>query len=93
MPAQIKSHFTNWRAWELNPIVVKELRQAVRSWAVTGMLLLFLAILFCTALGFLVSQSFQAGVNNMLGAEVFQVFVGILTVASLAFIQIGRAHV
>ena len=36
---------SNWRTWEPNPIVVKELRQAVRSWAVTGMLLLFLAVL------------------------------------------------
>ena len=43
--ASIKSHFTNWREWELNPIVIKELRQAVRSWAVTGMLLLFLTVL------------------------------------------------
>ena len=87
-PAQIKSHFTNWRAWELNPIVVKELRQAVRSWAVTGMLLLFLAVLFCTALGFLVSQSFQSNINQMLGAVVFQSFVAILTIASLTFIPI-----
>ena len=25
-------HGTNWRAWEFNPIVIKELRQGVRSW-------------------------------------------------------------
>ena len=37
---EIRNHFVNWREWELNPIVIKELRQAVRSWAVTGMLLL-----------------------------------------------------
>ena len=53
--ARMKTRLANWRAWELNPVVVKELRQAVRSWAVTGMLLLFLAILLCTALGFLVA--------------------------------------
>ena len=49
--ARIKSHFINWREWELNPIVIKELRQAVRSWAVTGMLLLFLIVLFITSMG------------------------------------------
>ena len=62
--AKLRSHFANWRSWELNPVVVKELRQSVRSWAVTGMLLLFLVVLFCTALGFLVTQSFQVTINQ-----------------------------
>src|ERR1700744_534239 len=60
---RFKSHFANWREWELNPIVIKELRQAVRSWAVTGMLLLFLAVLFIAAVGFLVTQSFSVDTN------------------------------
>jgi len=38
--AKAKLHFTHWREWELNPIVVKELRQGVRSWTVTGMLVI-----------------------------------------------------
>ena len=45
---KVKTHFANWREWELNPIVIKELRQGVRSWTVTGMLLLFLVVLFIT---------------------------------------------
>ena len=57
--SNLKSHFTNWRHWELNPVVVKELRQAVRSWAVTGTLLLFLLVLFCSAVIFFVTQSFE----------------------------------
>ena len=40
--AALKHRLAHWREWELNPVVVKELRQAVRSWAVTGMLMLFL---------------------------------------------------
>ena len=43
--AKLKTRLANWREWELNPVIVKELRQAVRSWAVTGMLLLFLTVL------------------------------------------------
>jgi hypothetical protein len=86
--ARIKSHFSNWRAWELNPVVVKELRQSVRSWAVIGMLLLFLAVMFCTALGFLVNQSFRVNEEQQLGGEVFSVFVVILTGASLLFIPL-----
>ncbi len=86
--SRLKTHFTNWREWELNPVVVKELRQSVRSWAVTGMLLLFLAVLFCTALTFLISQSFETTVDQRLGGQIFQVFTGILTGASLLFIPL-----
>ncbi len=85
---KLKAHFANWRRWELNPIVVKELRQAVRSWSVTGMLLLFLAVLFCTALIVLVTQTLEFSTNTRLGAEIFQIFSGILTGASLIFIPL-----
>ena len=56
--AKLKTHFANWREWELNPIVIKELRQGVRSWSVTGMLLLFLVVLFIASLGFLITGKF-----------------------------------
>ncbi|HYG22111.1 MAG TPA: hypothetical protein VEH04_04950 [Verrucomicrobiae bacterium] len=88
VPGRIREHFSNWRQWELNPVVVKELRQAVRSWAVTGMLLLFLAVLFCTALGLLITQTVQFHVDQRVGASIFQVFTGILTGASLLFIPL-----
>jgi hypothetical protein len=84
----IKSHFANWREWELNPIVIKELRQAVRSWTVTGMLLLFLAVLLVASLIFLVTQSFDSGANMELGGEMFAWFLGILAFASVFFIPL-----
>jgi hypothetical protein len=83
---KLKSHFANWREWELNPVVIKELRQSVRSWAVTGMLLLFLAVLFCTAMIFLVTQAFELNIDRSLGEKVFSTFLVILTGASLLFI-------
>jgi hypothetical protein len=86
MLSNLKTHFINWRHWELNPVVVKELRQAVRSWAVTGTLLLFLLVLFCSAVIFFVTQSFDAGTNQRLGTQVFSTFSVILTGASLLFI-------
>lgn len=82
------NHLRNWREWELNPIVVKELRQAVRSWAVTGMLMLFLAVLFCTSLTMLVSRSIQINGNERMGADMFQVFLIILSFASFLFIPV-----
>ncbi len=86
--SRLKSHFLNWREWELNPIVIKELRQSVRSWAVTGMLLLFLVVLFITSLGFLITQSFDVNVNMGLGGTMFSSFMVILAGASIFFIPL-----
>ena len=86
--SNLKAHFANWRHWEMNPVVVKELRQAVRSWAVTGTLLLFLLVLFCAAVIFFVTQSFDATVNPRMGAQIFSTFSVILTGASLLFIPV-----
>ena len=86
--ANMKSHLANWREWELNPIVIKELRQAVRSWAVTGMLLLFLLVLFIASLGFLISNTFEENANLEVGAGLFTTFLGILTVSSVFFIPL-----
>ena len=85
---RLKSHFANWREWELNPVVIKELRQAVRSWTVTGVLLLFLTVLFIASVGFLVSQSFEGDVNEQLGSTLFGTFVTILAGASILFIPL-----
>lgn len=84
----IKSHFLNWREWELNPVVIKELRQAVRSWAVIGMLALFLIVLFITSIAFLVTQSFQIEANLQLGGTMFSAFMVILAAASVLFIPL-----
>jgi hypothetical protein len=86
--ARIKTHFVNWREWEPNAIVVKELRQAVRSWTVTGMLLLFLVVLFLISISFLVSQTFNTAQNLHLGGTLFATFAVILTAASILFIPL-----
>jgi len=85
---KVKAHFANWRGWELNPVVVKELRQAVRSWAVTGVLLLFLTVLFISSIIFLVNQSLDESVDEQLGGSMFEMFVTILAVASILFIPL-----
>ena len=86
--SKIKSHFTNWREWEFNPVVIKELRQAVRSWAVIGMLALFLIVLFITSIAFLVTQSFQVEADMQLGRSMFSAFMVILAGASIFFIPL-----
>ncbi len=79
---------SNWRTWEPNPIVVKELRQAVRSWAVTGMLLVFLSVLFFVTVGFLLGQSFNISPNQALGRDIFQFFLPVLSIVGFMFIPI-----
>ena len=84
----IRSQFANWREGEMNPIVIKELRQAVRSWAVTGMLLLFLTVLFIMSLVFLVTQSFEVDVNMGLGGTLFLSFLVVLASTSVFFVPL-----
>jgi hypothetical protein len=84
----IKNHFANWREWEMNPVVIKELRQGVRSWTVTGMLMLFLVVLFIASLGFLITQSFDVNPDMGLGGTMFSAFVVILAGASIFFIPL-----
>jgi len=86
--SRVRQHFANWRDWELNPIVVKELRQTVRSRAVTGTLMMFLLVLFCAALMFFVTQSFDDSTDQRLGAGIFFYFLLVLTSASVFFIPI-----
>jgi len=89
--AAIKNYFANWREWEMNPIVIKELRQGVRSWTVTGMLLLFLVVLFIASLAFLITSSFDVNANMGLGGSMFKVFLAILAGASVFFIPLYTA--
>ena len=89
--ATLKNHLVNWREWELNPVVIKELRQGVRSWTVTGMLLLFLVVLFIMSLGFLITQSFEVDGDLQLGGTVFSFFFVVLTGASVLFIPLYTA--
>jgi len=86
--AGAKTRLLNLRQWELNPVVVKELRQAVRSWAVTGMLMFFLVVLFGAMVIFLVNQSIDIRENTQAGADIFSVFLVILAVASMLFIPL-----
>jgi hypothetical protein len=88
IPARVKTHFSLWREWELNPIVLKELRQAVRSWAVTAMLLLLLLVLFVVAMAVLVNQSFEVTVNEQLGGDLFRGFLVVLAGAGILFIPL-----
>jgi hypothetical protein len=86
--ASVKSHFAGWRRWEMNPIVIKELRQAVRSWAVTGMLMLFLVVLFGATVIFLIQTSLEFSSNMEVGSGAFLTFMTILTGASILFIPL-----
>lgn len=72
--------------WDLNPVVVKELRQAVRNWFVVGVLLLLLLILFVAMVMFVLSESIGVTSNPTLGRDVFHVFYAILAIGSTLFI-------
>lgn len=76
------------RHWEINPIVVKELRQAVRNWTVTTALLVLLLICFLVTVAFLLNESANDQRSQAMGSEVFTALLGILTTVSLSFLPL-----
>src|SRR5881394_64186 len=85
---RVRAHFANWRQWEWNPVLLKELRQAVRSHALNGMLMLLLILLFLSALSVFATHGFSATANQQLGRWTFQVLLIVLTAISLLFVPL-----
>jgi hypothetical protein len=84
----IKAWLSSWREWELNPVLLKELRQAVRSQILIGMLMLVLAVLFLISLLFLARQDLFPSADGQLGREVFSALLIILTLISVLFVPL-----
>ncbi|MGY8674765.1 MAG: hypothetical protein ACKVHO_19505 [Verrucomicrobiia bacterium] len=73
---------------ELNPVVIKELRQAVRSWAITGMLLIFLVIMFIATIVYFVSSNFAVSMSNSLGLDLVIFYTGCLIFFCLVLVPL-----
>lgn len=86
-PAKIKSRLAHWREWEPNPILLKELRQAVRSDALSGMLLFLLAMLYLGCVAYLSGHGL-VGEAAQMGQAVFRAVLSALAIISLLFIPV-----
>jgi hypothetical protein len=73
---------------ELNPILLKELRQATRSWFFIGTLLLFLVALFLISVFFLTRTELLGEQDRQIGLPVLRVFVLLLSVISVLFVPL-----
>ncbi|HET7626167.1 MAG TPA: hypothetical protein VFM25_12970 [Verrucomicrobiae bacterium] len=80
----LQSRFSRWRAWEPNPIIVKELRQSVRSRFLAGSVALLLAALFFTSVVCLAQSNFYG--TDLAGLSICRDSLLILTGASLFII-------
>ncbi len=67
----------------VNPIVVKELRQAVKSWFIVGLLLLLLSVLTLIQLIWVMSSTDLGSTSSDGGRDLFLVFQGTLLAISL----------
>ena len=67
----------------VNPIVVKELRQAVKSWFIVGLLLLLLAVLTLILLLWVMSGTDLGSTSSDQGRRLFLVFQGTLLAVTL----------
>lgn len=79
---------TSWLDDRMNPIVVKELRQAVQSRFVVSILMLFLLILLTTLLLYVLNTDTIGQVTGNHGASLFHIFQTMLLVTCLLFVPI-----
>ena len=86
--ANFKTRLANWREWEMNPVLLKELRQAMRNQFLIGALMMVLATLFLTCVAILTRQKFLPREETSLGLFIFRALLGILTAISLVFIPL-----
>ena len=84
----VPMRFGGWLDDRMNPIVVKELRQAVKSRFVIAVLMLMLAILFIILAGVLFSQDQSRGIDEDAGAQLFLVFQSILLATCMLFVPV-----
>jgi hypothetical protein len=81
--SRFKMPFEEDRRPELNPMLLKELRQAMRNPFLTGALMFLLGSLFLVWLAILTRQNFLIGEQSRIGLQVIRIFLAILTVVSL----------
>ncbi len=75
----------------INPIVVRELRQAVQSRLLAGMLMLFLGLMLMV-MAFVTTGSHKIGINldraESLGRDAFEVLFGVLVFSVILFVPV-----
>lgn len=83
----LRARLANWREWEMNPVLLKELRQAVRSRILIGTLMSVLGGLFLVSVFYFVRQDLSSG-GQPLGIPVFRALLMILTAISVLFVPL-----
>lgn len=79
---------SNWFDDRMNPIVVKELRQAVKSRFVVSVLMLMLTLLMLILGLVLLEQDARRGFDEDAGADLFLVFQTILLMTCMLFVPV-----
>ena len=77
----------SWLDDRINPIVVKELRQSVKSRFVVAVLMLLLVILLISLMATLMNMDLRE-VDDGAGAELFMLFQGILLATCMLFVPV-----
>ncbi len=78
----------SWADDRMNPIVVKELRQAIQSRFIVSTLMLLLIVLLTTLLLYVINTESIGMVTGNHGANLFQIFQGMLLTTCLLFVPL-----
>ena len=80
--------FTFLRYMEINPVLIKDLRQAAHSWTVIGSVMLMMVVFYFIAVAFLLNGEFSDRSRNYMGPALYHSVSIVMMITTFCFIPI-----
>ena len=87
-PKPASGRFAFLRYMEINPVLLKDLRQAAHSWTVIGAVMLMMVVFYLFAVGFLLNGEFSDRSRNYMGPVLYGSVCIIMMITTFCFIPI-----
>ena len=87
-PKPVSGRFAFLRYMEINPVLIKDLRQAANSWTVIGSVMLMMVVFYFIAVAFLLNGEFSDRSRNYMGPALYGSVSIVMMITTFCFIPI-----
>ena len=87
-PKPASGRFAFLRYMEINPVLIKDLRQAAHSWTVIGSVMLMMVVFYFIAVAFLLNGEFSDRSRNYMGPALYHSVSIVMMITTFCFIPI-----
>ncbi|MDP7012305.1 MAG: hypothetical protein QF685_13120 [Verrucomicrobiota bacterium] len=87
-PKPASGRFAFLRYMEVNPVLIKDLRQAAHSWTVIGSVMLMMVVFYFIAVAFLLNGEFSDRSRNYMGPALYGSVSIVMMITTFCFIPI-----